>query len=286
MQGRMRIGNVELYSELHAGSGTPRAFLNGIAMSTAHWTPLREHLIPGTDLLHDFKDQLRSGRADAGYSIESHADELALLMGALKLPAADLIGTSYGSEVAMIFAIKYPERCRSLVLIDGVSESDARLKAAVKSWKAAALTDGRCFYKSIIPWNYSPHYIEANAAMLAEREDALASLPQDYFEGFARLCDAFLELNVTGRLHEIVCPTLVLVGELDILKPVEFSRIIHAGIAGSQMATIPGAGHATVIEDPSAVADQINPFLRALEYPPVGTDRPGELKSVHIRGRR
>lgn len=256
---------VELYHELYPGEGTARIYLNGIAMSTAHWSALREHMDPGPDLLHDFKDQLRSGRSSAAYTMQSHVDEMRTLMLANGLSTAHVIGTSYGSEVAMLAALEYPELCRSLVVIDGVSEVDARLRAAVNAWRTAALTDPRCFYRTMIPWNYSPEYIEDNRAALEAREDVVASLPREYFEGFARLCDAFLSLDITERLSEITCPTLVLVGEADILKPLSFSRIINSRIRGSRLEVIPGAGHAAVIEKPRDVAERINRFLRTVD---------------------
>ncbi len=261
----MNVDGIELYYEYHEGPGTPRVYLNGIAMSVSHWKPLRSFLSPAGELLHDFKDQLRSGRCSEGYDMQSHADELAKLFDALSIDSAYLIGTSYGAEVALLFALAYPERCAGLVVIDGVSESDAQLKAAVDSWKVAALSDPRVFYRMLIPWNYSAAYIEANLDTLLEREELVTTLPRDFFEGFARLCDAFLELDMTARLEAISCPTLVLLGEHDILKTPAYARLIHERIAGSQFEMIPGAGHAVVIEKPEAVAAKIEAFLGSIQ---------------------
>lgn len=258
---QMNVDGIDLYYEYEDGPGIPRVYLNGIAMSVSHWKPLRRFLPPSAELLHDFKDQLRSGKSSQAYDMQSHADELALLLDALSIDTAYLIGTSYGAEVALLFALTYPQRCAGLVIIDGVSESDARLKAAVDSWKAAALSDPRVFYRMLIPWNYSPAYIEANIEALLEREELVASLPREFFEGFARLCDAFLELDITERLEAITCPALVLVGECDILKTPACSERIHDRIAGSRLGIIPDAGHAVVIENPEAVAARIEAFL-------------------------
>jgi len=247
--------------ELASNQNLPRVFLNGIGMTASHWKPLIELLPPGPTLVHDFKDQLRSPKADTNYSMESHADELKTLLDELKFDRVVLIGTSYGSEVAMLFTLKYPSLCAGLVIIDGVSFSDARLKAAVVSWKVAALDNPRVFYRTLIPWNYSAEYIQTHAEDLNAREDGLAALPREYFEGFIRLCDAFLDLDITDRLPEISCPTLVIVGEMDILKDRTYSQVLHEKIAGSRLVEIPGAGHAVVIENPRTLADTIGPFL-------------------------
>ncbi|WP_460056030.1 alpha/beta fold hydrolase [Spirochaeta dissipatitropha] len=244
---------------------TPRLYLNGIGMTSSHWKPLQSLLPPGIDIFHDFKDQLRSPKVSQGYSMESHAHEVKDLLDKLKVPKVHIIGTSYGAEVAMLFALSYPESCASLILIDGVSESDAQLKAAVESWKAAALSDPRVFYRSLIPWNYSSEYIEKHRDELMAREEGLIQLPRDFFEGFARLCDAFLQLDITGKLSDIACPTFVVVGELDVLKTPRYSQLLHQNIPDSQLAVIQGAGHAVVIEKPQVLAREIEEFYRKLK---------------------
>ncbi|TVQ21315.1 MAG: alpha/beta hydrolase [Spirochaetaceae bacterium] len=198
--------------------------------------------------------------------MDSHADELCRLLDACEVDAGSVIGTSYGAEVGLLFALRHPDRCRSLVMIDGVSESDAVLKTAVESWKAAALSDARVFYRTLIPWNYSARYITENKQMLAEREDAVAGLPREYFEGFARLCDAFLGLDVTDELSRIKCPTLILVAENDILKTRAYSQRMKDNIPGAELEVIPGAGHAVVIENPEACAERTQAFLDRLDY--------------------
>ena len=241
----------------------PKLFLNGIGMTANHWKPLISDLNAGINLLHDFKDQLRSPKSPESYFMDSHAHELAELLNHRGIQQVDCIGTSYGSEVAMILALEYPHLVRSLVLIDGVSYSDPKLKAAVESWKHAALVDPRVFYRSLIPWNYSSDYIAHHKDELAQREEGVVGLPKEFFEGFARLCDSFLGFSITHRLSEITCPTLVLVGEEDILKTPEYSRVIHKSIKGSQFLMIPGAGHAVVIEQPKKLAQEITRFYRS-----------------------
>ncbi len=265
----MAISKQGLYYDLvvnpKAGkSQIPRLYLNGIGMTASHWKPLQSLLPPGIDLFHDFKDQLRSSRGTEEYTMDSHAHELKELLDELGISRVHIIGTSYGSEVAMIFALKYPESCSSLVLIDGVSESDAQLKAAVESWKAAALSDPRVFYRSLIPWNYSAEYIEKHWEDLMAREEGLVQLPRDFFEGFARLCNAFLQLDITKDIENISCPTYVVVGELDILKTSRYSQILHQNISDSQLGIIKGAGHAVVIENPAVLALEIEGFYNKL----------------------
>lgn len=232
------------------------ALLNGIAMSISHWKPVAERLAAADFrvLCHDMRGQLLSDKP-GGYTLEGHARDLAALMDRQGIPKLHVLGTSYGAEVGLAFARDFPERVESLILVDGVSETDALLTAAVESWSRAARTDPGLFYRTIIPWNYSAEYIEANREALDKREAVIRSLPPDYFEAFAGLCEAFLRIDLTKDLGRIRCPTLAVAAEKDILKHRGFSEILVRGIPGARLAVIPGAGHAVVVEAPDAVAD-------------------------------
>jgi 3-oxoadipate enol-lactonase len=257
------VNGVKLAYELSGTRGVgsadaPLVLLNGIAMSISHWKPLIAALPEGMRCLcHDFRGQTLSEKPAGPYSLAMHADDLASLMDALYIERGHIVGTSYGSEVAMEFAIRYPERCASLVVIDGASEIDPVLDAAVISWMETARTDARLFYKTMLPWTYSSGYIAAQKAILAAREEAVAKLPPEWFSAFIELCKAFLNIDITPRLGAIACPTTVLVGEQDILKHKGFSEIIARNIPGAMLHIIPDAGHAVVIEQPAVVAEEI-----------------------------
>jgi 3-oxoadipate enol-lactonase len=271
------VNGVEIAYEVARGGGVAAGaadggewvvLLNGVAMSVAHWKPVVD-LLPARYrvLLHDFRGQLLSPDAPGKPGVqrlEDHVADLAALMDALEVPRAHVVGTSYGAEVAMLFAVTHPRRTASLVSIDGVSELDPLLRAAVEGWKAAALADPVAFYRTTIPWNYSSAYLAANAGALARRESAIAALPRGWFTSFAGLCDAFLRIDLTKDLARVGCPTLVLVAENDILKGGRFARIIADRINGARLSVIPGAGHAVVVERPAEVAAAIAGFLGSL----------------------
>jgi 3-oxoadipate enol-lactonase len=261
---RATVNGVELQYELSGTGEDTIVFLNGIAMSIAHWKPIAESLGQRHRCLSlDLRGQLLSPQARSGnpISLSDHVEDLRALVESLGIAKAHLVGTSYGSEVAMMFAARHPVMTASLVVIDGVSQLDPLLRAIAEGWKAAALADPLAFYRTIVPWNYSAAYIGTNAEALARRETAVAGLPRGYFEDFAALCDAFLDIDITPLLPRIACPTLVLVGEKDILKHAGFARIITSGVPGARMRILPGAGHAVVVEKPQAVLAEVQAFL-------------------------
>lgn len=256
------IDGIQLHYETRGESGDWIVLLNGIAMTTANWNPVcavleRENRI----LLHDFRGQLLSDKPGSGYSLKGHADDLATLLGELGIGKAHIVGTSYGGEVAIEFALAHPDRTKSLVIIDSVTELDPLLESAVESWKAAAACDPVTFYRVIFPWNYSPAYIGENKAVIASREKAVAGFPPEWFAAFRSLCDAFLAIDQTPRLGDISCPTLVVFGSEDILKGRRFAEIIVRNIKGAILEVVAGAGHAVVIERPDRVAGILASFF-------------------------
>lgn len=253
---------------LTEGSGAETvALLNGIAMSIAHWKPVADRLAEAgyRVVMHDLRGQLLSERPAGPYSFEEHARDLAALLGRLGVGKAHVVGTSYGAEVALTFARDFPGMCASVTSVDGVTEYDAVLGAAIEAWKTAALADPRAFYKSLIPWNYSAGYIAGHKDFLAAREDAVATMPRGYFEAFGRLCDAFMNIDLTKDLGKIRCPCLAAVADGDILKPRRYSRIIADGVPGAVYGEIAGSGHAVVVEKPDELAATLLRFLKNLK---------------------
>jgi len=70
----------------------------------------------------------------------------------------------------------------------------------------------------------------------------------------------------TGTLATIEVPTLVVVGDEDVLTPPSESVVLHAGIRGSRFERIAGAGHVANLERPAAVNHVLSEFLSSLTF--------------------
>ena len=233
-------------------SDTAIVFMNGVMASMSSWK-LQADLFVELGyrvVLHDFKGQLLSSKPEGIYTFEEHCTEAKALYEYLNIKNIHIIGTSYGSEVGMMFAISYPEMVLSLTVIDGVSEIDEVLRRFVESWKLMCLSkDGEAFFLGMLPSIYGDSYLKKNREALNQRAKAIPSLGEDYLKGQISLYDTFLqEVNFTDRLHEILCPTLIVCGEDDLLKRPKFSRIIYENIKQSEFVLIPDCGHVTIFE--------------------------------------
>jgi 3-oxoadipate enol-lactonase len=256
------VNGIDLFFELHGPETNPVLVLNnGLIMNAAtSWVYQTAALSKNYRLLqYDCRGQGQSDHPDTAYSMEFHADDLAALLGALDIEHAHIAGISYGGEVAQAFALKYPAKTRSLILIDTVSEVGPELRLVIQSWvDALQAKDPLAFFHATVPWNFSPDWIAANKKIL---EDAKKRYELLDFPAVIRLCEAFLKVDFTNRLREIKVPTCIMVGELDLIKGVRYARIIKAAIPHAELHILDGAGHATCWESPAEFNSIILGFL-------------------------
>lgn len=241
------------------------AFLNGVMASTSSWAllyPVFERM-GFRVILHDFKGQLKSDKPAGPYSFAQHCAEARELFESLGVKQLHLVGTSYGGEVAMKFAVLYPEMTKSISVIDSVSELDPVLEGFVLSWKVLCDTkDGETFFWGMAPSIYGPEFIRANREMLSQRAKAIKDNPNGYLEGQKVLYDTFAQdVTMTEELSSIRCPALVLCGEQDILKPARFSKIMADRIPDSEFLTVPDCGHVAIFEKPKELESAILGFI-------------------------
>lgn len=260
------VNGVELYYELHGTSGDVVVLNNGVIANTASWAnQLPALTLHYRVLLYDMRGQGQSQKwqpGDPDYTWETHADDLAALLDALDIEAAHIGGISYGGELTLVFALRYPERCKTLIVADAVSHVEPQLAAIVDSWaRVAALGDHELFYRITWYWNFSEAFFRAQYDLLSSRIEAAKTLDLPSIE---QLCRCFLTLDVTDQLASIQQPTCVLVGEADLLKPVHYSDTIAARIPDAELYILPGAGHASFWERAQEFNRVILTFLQTV----------------------
>jgi len=258
---------IQIYYEWHGPEDADVLVLsNGVLMSTASWafqTPVlsRHYRL----LLYDCRGMWQSEHPPGPYSMALHADDLAALLDALGVERAHVAGASYGAEVSMVFALRYPERTRSLIVATAVSHIDPLLAALGDSWiSAARAKDTERFFQAVYPLTFSEAWIAANRPLLDEARRRYQTLD---FDALLELLLCFSRLDITADLHRITAPTLVLAAELDILKPRCYSEIIVREIRDVEFVIIPNAGHAAMWEKAGIFNSLLLGFLAKQQQP-------------------
>ncbi|MER3445818.1 MAG: hypothetical protein C4291_02810 [Candidatus Dadabacteria bacterium] len=258
---RIKINGISLNYELN-GSGSTVMLINGLTMDVNGWylqvQPFSERY---TVLRYDCRGQGQSDKPDTEYSQEMHADDLKGLMDKIGIQKAHLVGISNGGMIAQHFTLKYPERVGALVLVDTCSHIDTLLEMIIKVWIRATEIGGSEFrYDVSLPVLFAESFIKKNLeVILSMKEISVKNNPPKPIINLAKSC---LKHNVDDRIREIKSPTLIIVGEEDILIPIKYSKILNEKIEGSRLVVIKDCGHVPILEKPEEFNRIVLDFLK------------------------
>jgi pimeloyl-ACP methyl ester carboxylesterase len=170
---------------------------------------------------------------------------------------------SYGGEIAMKLASKYPERIKKLVLSNTTAYTSPWLRDIGHSWEYAFDScDGRQFFKTCIPTVYSPGFYEKNLKWLQEREEIFVKyFNKPIYDAFGRLTRSAESHDERESLKNITAPTLVISSQHDFLTPPYLQEEIAKAIPNAGHVTIQDAGHALMYEKPEEFSALVLGFV-------------------------
>lgn len=244
-----------------AGAGDPVVFLHGFPHHRGLWAPQVSALM---DRARCITVDLRGlGESEAGQSttMDDYADDVAALLDHLKVERAIVCGLSMGGYAAFALWRRHMARVRGLVLMDTRAGADAPegirkrrdMIALAQERGASGVADA--MITGMVGKSTREKCPEVVDTMHAMLESAPVS-------GILEALHALMERpDSTPTLATITVPTLIVVGDEDVLTPVAESETMHRGIAGSRLEVIAGAGHVSNVERPAAVNHVLSEFL-------------------------
>ncbi len=258
---RARINGIEIAYEL-GGAGAPLVMIHGAQGDQTMFTAMADALAPRFRVLtFDQRGSGLSEKPDMPYSIAMLADDTAALMDHVGFPAAHIIGVSMGGMIAQEFALRHPDRTRTLILgcTTPGGPNAIRAPGAAPAYSTREMTAeerGRALAEAAFTKGYIASHPELIPSMIESRRRR----PIDPI-GFARRMQAIQGHDTCDRLGQIRCPTLVITGREDALIPWENSRLIAERIPGAQLVILEPAGHCFWMEQPEQSRNAIEGFL-------------------------
>ena len=242
--------------------------IHGYTSNARGWVPLLPYLDQSRRyLIPDLRGHGQSSKPECCYDRTTFAYDLRLLLDALHVERADVVGTSLGSLVAQAFAENWPERTRRLVL---QSSSGGPLPACESEPASEAVFDFRNAILALrdpidpesqfmIAWYTSTAPVDAEF-LRRQRRDA-AAIP---VRVWLAILDQGLNLrDLQAGLPRIQAPTLLIWGGKDNLFGARDRCSLRKALPQAEVRLFEGLGHNAYWEDPRAVASAINPFLAA-----------------------
>ena len=208
---------------------------------------------------YDMRGYGASDRPVQDYDMEVWADDLAGLMDALEIDEAHVHGTSMGGMIAIVFAGKYPERTRSVVINCAAAKLGASGRLIFKNWIDIARLDpegpGSRLLAELITWQaLSKRFLDEQDDV--ELADTIQQILRDSnrIEVFTAACQAMCDMDLRPWLPRITSPALVLGGDEDLMTPWDQGpdgagqQAIADGIAGAETHVVRGANHSTIFD--------------------------------------
>jgi pimeloyl-ACP methyl ester carboxylesterase len=260
-----------IYYEVY-GKGKPLVILNGIMMSTASWQMFISSFSQKNQLiLVDMLDQGQSSKLEGlEYTQDIQVEVVKTLIEKLNLKDVALFGISYGGEVAIKFAIKYPHLVERCLLFNTTAYTNNWLKEIGNAWNLAS-TNAEQYYGTTIPVIYSSEFYESKIKWMSDRKKILLNVFANpvFQRAMVRLTNSANSLDERQNLHKIKCPCLIVGCDEDAITPLSHQKYLHENIKNSSLVIIPGSGHASMYEKQHLFSSLVLGFVHSLIIPDV-----------------
>jgi 3-oxoadipate enol-lactonase len=246
------------------GAGDPVVFLHGFPHSRALWAPQLAALLGHARCIAPDLRGFGETTAAEPYSMDRYADDLAALLDALRIERAVVCGLSMGGYVAFAFWRRHRGRVRGMILADTRAGADSEEGKRKREEMIALATErgSAGVADAMITGMVGKSTREKVPEVADSIHRMLERAPVDGVIGALKAMIA--RPDSTPTLETIDVPTLILVGEEDVLTPPKEAELLHEAIRGSRFQVIAGAGHVSNVERPAAVNHVISEFLASI----------------------
>jgi 3-oxoadipate enol-lactonase len=244
------------------GRGDPLVLIHGLADDHRAWRrAIPSLMLRHRVVLYDLRGHGETSLGNPDGTLSQLGADLLAMMDAIGIDRADVAGFSLGGTIAMRAAIDHPQRVNRLVLV----ATSSRVGRAAADWyreRASMVDKGDSWLRDTLDRDTADVYAQSPNQL----EEGLWIRRQSTADprGYGNACAAMAALNGApldpelGRIH---APTLIVAADLDQHCPPKAAQIIAAGIAGSRIEEVHGAGHAIPVERPDELAASMNKFL-------------------------
>src|SRR5215218_330936 len=269
----IQVGDINIAYK-RFGEGKPILLISGIGQTKEAWEPSLLSNLAATNHTVIVFDNRGIGETTVGtkpFSIVQFANDTAGLLDTLQIEKADVFGASLGSFIAQELTLNYPQKVDRLIL-----------HATYCGGNEAVYASGQAF-ESIMTLS-SPQILRN---MTAEKQAMILAqimFPPEWLNQHPEILNTVIQLAPSrsaspeiiqqqgfasgtwkgscDRLANITQPTLLIVGDQDLLTPSANSVMMSQRIPNSQLVVIEGTGHGAMLQVPNEFTAYIQSFLQ------------------------
>ncbi len=214
-------------------------------------------------------DNRGAGRSDkpfGPYTLEQMADDAVAVLDACDVDRAHVVGASMGGAITQLVYLRHPERVRSMVLACSACRNVPWREELLQSWADLAMSKGMgVMAHHAGRWVIGPRSFRRLWPAVGWLGPlAMGRVPH----AFAAQVKAIISVNdgQADNLRDVKVPTLIMVGNQDILTPRADSEEMNELIPGSELVVISGAAHGFMIEHASTFNRVLKEFLERVSH--------------------
>src|SRR5215213_9538346 len=269
----VQVGDISIAYK-RFGQGKPILFISGTSQTKDAWEPTLLLELAATNHTVIVFDNRGMGETTVGtkpFSIEQFANDTAGLLDALNIEKVDVFGVSLGTFIAQELTLNYPQKVERLILHAGYCRGNEAIYASGQALETIMTLNSPQVLQNMTAEQqamilaqimFPPQWLEEHPEILnsviqlAPVRSATPEIIQQ--QGFASgtwkgSCD---------RLANITQPTLLIVGDQDLLIPAANSIMMAQRIPNSQLVIIEGTGHGAMLQVPNEFTAYIQSFLQ------------------------
>ena len=208
----------------------------------------------------------KSDKPEGTYDLEQMADDAIAVLDAAGIESAHVVGLSMGGAISQIIALKHPNRVRSLTLVATACRNHAWREELLQSWATTAETEGMAAVgKEAARWMIGPRSFRRVLPALGWMGPLQLFNPANAFVSQVKAILSTDDGALNTELANIVCPTMVVVGNQDVLTPRGDAEEIASLIPTAELVVISGGAHGLHIEHASTFNRILLEFLGRAE---------------------
>ncbi|MGE0824708.1 MAG: alpha/beta fold hydrolase [Candidatus Binatia bacterium] len=269
------VNNYEMYYEIDDftdpwRSAEPLWIQHGFGRSLRfwyHWVPplAGEYRVIRRDMRGH--GQSADPGADYVWSVDDLLNDMKGFLDGLGIDKIHYIGESVGGILGVAFAVRWPERLKSLTLCASPTAIHPHIQEQFavghKDWYTALGTLGAAgWVKALMERGGGVAVGESGSPRLQWILQEWGKTRTHVLQGLCRLVPS---VNITPFLPQVKVPTLVLAPESSPLTPLTEQVMIRDSIPGARIAVISGRGHEIYLDNAAGCIAALQTFLRSLQ---------------------